>query len=390
MTEGHSGTGPSRIRVLRVIGRMNVGGPALQVAAITGGLDPERFESRLLVGRVEHGEADYLQLRAPNVSAHPVDGLGRSPSLFKDARALAGVGREIRRFEPHIVHTHTAKAGALGRLAARWCDVPVVVHTFHGHLLHGYFSPAVTSAVVQAERALARLSTRLVSVGTRVRDDLLAAGIGRPEQFVCVPPGVEIPSPPDRALARRILGLPATGAVVCYVARLTSIKRPERFVEVAARLAERHRDATFVIAGEGPRLEELRAGAARLRAPVRFLGWRADVEVVYAASDVVVLTSDNEGMPVSLIEAAMVGRPAVSTNVGSVPEVIVDGVTGLLSQSSSAEIAVAVDRLLADPMLRAAMGAAATRRAVECFSRRRLVDDTERLYLDLAASRHFP
>ena len=369
---------------------MHVGGPALQVAAITEDLDPERFDTRLLVGPVGRGEADYLALRALDLPACQIDGLGRSPSLIKDARALWGVKREIRRFEPHIVHTHTAKAGALGRLAAAWCEVPAVVHTFHGHLLRGYFSPPVTSAVVQAERALAHVSTRLVSVGTKERDELLAAGIGRPEQFISVPPGVTMPSPPDWARARRILGLPATGPVVSYVSTLTSIKRPERFLEVAARLSGRHRDATFVVAGGGPRLEELRAHAAHLSAPVRFLGWRADVEVVYAASDVVVLTSDNEGMPVSLIEAAMVGRPVVTTNVGGVPEVVVDGVTGLLTQPSSIEVAVAVDRLLANPMQRIAMGAAAARRARERFSRRRLVDDTERLYRDLAVSLQFP
>ena len=381
--------GPSRIRVLRVIGRMNVGGPALQVAAITGGLDPEQFETRLLVGQVGPGEADYLDLRARDVVAHQVQGLGRSPSLLKDLRAFSAVSREIRRFRPHIVHTHTAKAGAVGRVAARLCGVPAVVHTFHGHLLHGYFSPSVTAAVVHAERVLARLSTRLVSVGTQIGDDLVAAGIGRPEQFVCVPPGVDIPSPPDREQARQILGLPASGPVVCFVARLTSIKRPERFVEAAARLARRHPNATFVVAGAGPRLADLEAGAARLGAPVRFLGWRADVEVVYAASDLVVLTSDNEGMPVSLIEAALVGRPAVATKVGSVSEVVVDGVTGVLTRPHSTDIAAAVDRLLSDPALRNEMGKAAAGRAAERFSRRRLVEDTERLYLDLAARLHF-
>ena len=237
---------------------------------------------------------------------------------------------------------------------------------------------------------MARVSTRLVSVGTNERDELLAAGIGRPEQFISVPPGVAMPSPPDRARARRILGLPATGPVVSHVSRLTPIKRPERFVEVAARLSGRHRDATFVVAGAGPRLEELRTHAAHLSAPVRFLGWRADVDVVYAASDVVVLTSDNEGMPLSLIEAAMVGRPAVATNVGGVPEVVADGATGVLTQPSSTEVAVAVERLLDNPMERFTMGVAAARRARERFSRSRLVNDTARLYLDLGASLQFP
>ncbi len=183
----------SRIRVLRVIARMNVGGPALQVTALADGLDPERFEQRLLVGNVGEGEADYLDLRAPHVEATRVRGLGRSPDPTGDARALAALVREMREFRPHIVHTHTAKAGVLGRSAAVLARVPIRVHTFHGHLLHGYFSPRVTSAVTAVERAFADMTTRLVAVGRQVRDELLAAGIGRPDQYVVVPPGVALP-----------------------------------------------------------------------------------------------------------------------------------------------------------------------------------------------------
>jgi hypothetical protein len=166
------------VRVLRLIARMNVGGPALQVVALQRGLDPERFESRLLIGEPGEGEADYLQLRAPDVEATLVPGLGRSIRAAGDARALAAVIGEIRRFRPDIVHTHTAKAGVLGRIAAGVTRVPHVVHTFHGHLLHGYFGAAGRRAVVTTERVLARRTDVLAAVGAQVRDDLLAAGIG--------------------------------------------------------------------------------------------------------------------------------------------------------------------------------------------------------------------
>lgn len=378
----------SRIRVLRVIARMNVGGPALQVTGLVEAMDADRFDHRLLTGSVDEGEGDYLELRAPNLPVTRVEGLGRSPDALDDLRALRRLVREMRDFRPHVVHTHTAKAGVLGRLAARAAGVPGVVHTFHGHLLHGYFSPTVTRAVVQVERGLARTSTRLVAVGDQVRQDLLAAGIGRPEQYVVAPPGIALPAPPPSAQARASLGLPADGLVVAFVGRLTQVKRPERYVELARRLAPQHPDVTFVVVGEGELLDVLRAGAADLDTSLRFLGWRGDVERVYAASDLVVLTSDNEGMPVSLIEAALCGVPAVSTRVGSVAEVVLHERSGLLVDTPDpVHLAAAVGALLRDHERRRAMGTAAQVHALASFGRERLVDDMQQLYEDVVRER---
>jgi glycosyltransferase involved in cell wall biosynthesis len=368
---------------MRVIARMNVGGPALQVTGLVEGMDAERFDQRLLVGSVGADEADYVALRAPTLPLTRVEGLGRAPRPLDDARALRALVRQMRAFRPHVVHTHTAKAGVLGRTAAKIARVPVLVHTFHGHLLHGYFSPAVTKAVVQTERVLARRTDRLVSVGARVRDDLLAARIGTSGQYVVVPPGIWLPAAPARAEARAALGLPADGAVVVFVARLTTIKRPERFLEIARRLEAAHPGATFVVVGEGDRLTELQATAS---GNVRFLGWRGDVERVYAASDLVVLTSDNEGMPVSLIEAALSGVPAVATDVGSVREVVLDGRTGWLCPTDVDALTAAVDEALRSPQL-VAFGEAARVHASAAFGRQRLVADTERLYEELAAEK---
>jgi glycosyltransferase involved in cell wall biosynthesis len=289
----------------------------------------------------------------------------------------------MRAFRPHIVHTHTAKAGVLGRTAAKLARVPALVHTFHGHLLHGYFSPTVTRAVVETERLLARRTDRLVSVGERVRDDLLAAGIGKPGQYVVVPPGIWLPPAPSRTAARAALDLPGDGPVVVFVARLTAIKRPERFLEIARRLEPEHPTATFVVVGEGDRLADLQAGAP---GNVLFLGWRGDVEAVYAASDLVVLTSDNEGMPVSLIEAALSGVPAVATDVGSVREVVLDGRTGWLCPTDVSALTAAVDAALRSTQL-PAFGEAARVHASAAFGRRRLVADTERLYEEIAAEK---
>ena len=373
------------LRVLRVIARMNVGGPALQVVALQRGLDPARYETRLVVGTVGAGEADYLALRAPDVSATVIPGLGRRINVRGEPLALGALARLIRDFRPDIVHTHTAKAGVLGRIAARCGRVPITVHTFHGHLLHGYFRPSIRRGIVLVEGRLARRTTALVAVGSQVRDDLVAAGIGRREQFTVVPPGVAVPMH-DRADARAALGLPAHGEVITFVARLTAVKRPERFLEMAALVAQEHPSACFVIVGEGPYLERLRTQARPMGERVRFLGWRGDVDMVYAASDLVVLTSVNEGMPVSLIEAAAAGRPVVSTNVGSVAEVVEHGVSGLLVTEDVKAIAAAVSRLLGDETLRIRMGDAAARLAEERFGQGRLVNDIDELYQRLAGA----
>jgi glycosyltransferase involved in cell wall biosynthesis len=376
---------PEPIRVLRLIARMNVGGPALQVVNLTEGLDPARFETRLLIGEVGPEEGDYVKLRAPGLPAVHIPGLGREPHAPNDLGALRRVVREMRDFRPQIVHTHTAKAGVIGRLAARYARVPHTVHTFHGHLLHGYFRPSVTRAVVLTERALARGTDRLVAVGSQVRDELLAARIGRRDQYVVVPPGIRLPPPPARADARRTLGLAADGFVIAFVGRLTTVKRPERVVEVASRLRARGHNVTVVVTGDGDRLEDLRGAAAAAGEDVRFLGWRADVETVYAAADVALLTSDNEGMPVSLIEAALSGCPAVTTDVGSAREVVVDGVTGLVTPVDVDALTAAVERLIGDRSLVARMGRAASERAEKEFSAARLVRDTELLYEELIA-----
>jgi glycosyltransferase involved in cell wall biosynthesis len=374
-----------RIRVMRVIARMNVGGPALQIAQLMRGLSPEHFDQRLYSGLVGPGEADYLRLCAPDVRAHRIPMLGRSVRPADDIRAFARLTAAMREFRPHIVHTHTAKAGALGRLAAVAARVPVRVHTFHGHLLHGYFPPATTRLVVMAERALARFSDRLVAVGDRVRDDLVAAGVGRAAQYVVVPPGTALDTPPDRLVARDKLEVPATAPVVAYVGRLTGIKRPDRLLEVARAVRREIPDVRFLVCGGGELGGALRGDLAG--GCLRSLGWRADVETVYAAADIVLLTSDNEGAPVSLIEAGLAGRPAVATRVGGVPDVVRDGITGLLAGRDAGELAGHTVRLLRDEPLRLLMGERARRWTTERFGPERLIADTHDLYARIAADR---
>lgn len=376
----------SRIRVMRVIARMNVGGPALQVSNLMRGLDGELFEHRLYAGFVGPDEADYVDQRAVDVQVRRVPTLGRAVRPTDDLRALSELTAAMRRFRPHIVHTHTAKAGALGRAAAVLARVPVRVHTFHGHLLQGYFSPAKTRLVVQAERTLAAVTDRLVAVGCGVRNDLLAAGIGRPPQYAVVPPGTRLAPLPGRSQARSRLGLPQDCLVVAYVGRVTRIKRPDRFLAVVREVCTAVPTARFVVCGDGDLHGDLEA-ATDLRESLHLLGWRPDVETVYAAADMVLLTSDNEGMPVSLIEAGLAGLPAVATDVGSVAEVIRDRQTGLLARPDADELTRHTVTILRDDRLRRRMGQQARAWTTQRFGAERLVQDTHDLYASIAVAR---
>lgn len=376
-----------RIRVMRVITRMNVGGPALQASVLMRGLDPERFDQRLYTGAVGPDEADYLDLRAPDVTPHRMATLGRSVRPADDVRAVAALVAEMRRFRPHIVHTHMAKAGLLGRTAAVAAHVPARVHTYHGHLLYGYFSPTRTRLVAATERMSALVCDRLVAVGTRVRDELVEAGIGRRDQYVVVPPGTALGPLPDRAFARAVLGVPGEGPVVAFVGRLTRVKRPDRLVSVARELRRLVPGVRFVVCGGGDAAGEIEAAAEEFGDVMRPTGWRSDTETVYAAADLVLLTSDNEGMPVSLIEAGLAGVPVVATNVGSVGEVVQDGVTGLLGPCDAGELAGRAARILLDEPLRREMGLRARAWTEPRFGPDRLVSDMAGIYTSIARER---
>ena len=251
MEEGKLGANPAPLRIMRIISRTNVGGPALQASILMRELPADRFEQRLYAGSLAAGEADYLELRAPDVPVYRVPSLSRRIRLGDDIRAFRFIVSEMRTFRPHIVHTHTAKAGVTGRLAAMMTHVPVRFHTFHGHLLHSYFSAATTHGLIWVESGLARHTDRLIAVGAQVRDDLLAAGVGRPAQYAVVPPGTSLGPLPDRLAARHALGVPPDAPVVAFVGRLTQVKRPDRLVAVAQDVTRAVPGTRFVVCGHG-------------------------------------------------------------------------------------------------------------------------------------------
>ncbi len=368
------------IRVLRIIARMNVGGPAWQVSVLTRGLENEEFTSQLVCGEISDGEADFLALRDPQLDVTRVPSLGRNLKALDDVRAFFQLLRIMRETKPHIVHTHTAKAGVLGRVAAVVTRVPVRVHTFHGHVLHGYFSPPVTRIFILIEKILGWFTHGIVSVGAQVRDDLLAVGIGKAEKFMVIAPGVAIAQTVDREVARQSLKIEEGAFVVLFVGRLTKIKRPDRLLEAFSFVLGTAPNAVLLIAGEGELFESTKELALSLGDSVRFLGWRSDLGVLFSATDVAVLSSDNEGMPVTLIEASMAGIPCVTTDVGSASEVVLDGKTGFVVSTDAEDIANALLCLFKDVALREEMGDAALEHTRAHFSSERLVADHMKLY----------
>jgi glycosyltransferase involved in cell wall biosynthesis len=374
-------------RIVHIISRMNVGGPAQILATLLARMDENAFEQHLIVGHVEDTEEDWFELRDPGRRDDPriirIPTFGRSIDPIRDLRTLRTLTSVLRELSPDIVNTHTAKAGLLGRLAARRAGVPHVVHTFHGHTLRGYFPAPISAVFVRIERALARRTDRLVAVGARVRDELLAAGIGRAAHYRVLPPGVPEVDPIASADARDALGLglDPSVAVVTFVGRLTEVKRPDRFLAMAELVAARRPATIFLVAGDGELRAELES-APRM-AEVRFLGWRGDVALLYAASDLIVVTSDNEGMPVTLIEASMAGCACVTTDVGSAAEVVEDGETGRVVAADEGALAEAVLELLADEGRRAEMGSAARGRMLRHFSAEALIAQSVELYRDL-------
>jgi glycosyltransferase involved in cell wall biosynthesis len=378
------------IAVLRVIARLNIGGPAIQAISLTALLDERGYRTRLVRGSesADEGTMDDLAERM-GVRPTLVASMRRDPGAG-DVRALLELVRIARRDRPDLVHTHAAKGGTLGRVAVMLAfprKRPKVVHTFHGHSLTGYFSSRTARMYTRIERFLARRTDVLIAVSDEVRDDLVGLGVAPLEQFEVVRLGLDLSAFADdsdraarRAALREQWGVGAGEQVVTLVARLVPIKRVDRFLETAALLRERA-GVRFVIVGDGELRDELQASepARALGDRLVWAGFRRDVPDVCFASDVVVLTSDNEGTPVSLIEAQAAATPVVSTNVGGVRSVVLDGETGLLADDPPA-LSAAVASLLDDPSRAAAMATRGREHVLSTFGVERLVDDLDRLY----------
>jgi glycosyltransferase involved in cell wall biosynthesis len=382
-----------------VIARLNVGGPAIQAITLSRLLDQRGYETRLVRGREAPREGSMNAL-AEQYGVTPIS----LPTLkraigFADVAALVFLVRQIRAWRPQIMHTHTAKAGALGRTAALLAGrhrPPVIVHTFHGHVLTGYFSRPVSLAFTWIERLLARFTTCLIAVSQEVRADLVRLRVAPADKIAVVPLGFDLSrfqTGEDerrrrREALRRELAIPLDAPVVTLVGRLERIKRVDRFLRVAILIGE-PTNACFLVVGDGSLREELQRSpeAARLGRRLTWAGLREDMPDVYFASDVLAVTSDNEGTAVTAIEAQATGLPVVTTRVGGMVSAVVDGETGYVAERDDERgLADAIARLLVDESLRARVASAGREHAASVFAVDRLVDDLSRLYAKLLAS----
>ncbi|HET7567380.1 MAG TPA: glycosyltransferase [Gaiellaceae bacterium] len=383
------------IRVLRVIARLNVGGPALHVAYLSEGLRDRGYETMLVAGTVGEGEGSMEAVaRSRGVEPVFVPTLQREVSPVEDVVSARTLRKLIRAFRPHVLHTHTAKAGAVGRLAALIAGEarpPVVVHTFHGHVLRGYFGGAATEAFRRLERQLARATDALIAVSPEVRNDLVQLGIAPAAKVAVVRLGLDLDarlhtSPDAGDELRRRLGIPDDHFLVGWLGRMTAIKRVDDLLTAFAAVHGSQGGADLLLVGDGPLRGELEDHAARLGISDRchFTGYRDDVAEIYAACDVIALSSANEGTPVTVIEALAAGCPVVSTDVGGVRDVVRDGIDGYLAAPGDTPgLAAGLAALAHDPERARAMGATARERVVATYSVPRLVDDVDRLYRSL-------
>lgn len=309
------------IRVLRIVARMNIGGPALQISGLMEGFSKDEVHQRLIFGTCEKDENELPGVDRTGWDCIEIKSLGRRIKFFSDFLSFYIIANHIRKFKPHVVHTHTAKAGILGRFAAIF--IPgnrIIIHTYHGHILHGYFGKLATSLIKKVERYLAKKSDILICVGERVKRDLLLEGIGHPHQYRVFHPGIPIP---QFTLAESLvnpIAIQTDSYTVSWIGRLVPIKAPFRIIEIAKEIVQRNLPVQILVVGDGPLLPEISEQAEALALPIVFLGWRNDIGAILSNSDLVFMTSINEGMPTTLLQAAMFNIPFVASAVGSIPE----------------------------------------------------------------------
>jgi glycosyltransferase involved in cell wall biosynthesis len=363
---------------------MNTGGVAVLLDDLMSSFNPDQIEATLLTGSCDKTEEDYLSVHKPNYRLIRVACLQKRNNAKRDLQAFFEVRRAIKDLGIDVIHTHTSKAGIIGRLAASTVKLkPVRVHTFHGHLLTGYFSTWKTNFVYMIEKLLEMFTDSFVAMGSQVRNDLESIGLGKKVKFHVFFPGLPMRVFEDKSAARRELKLKESEIYILFVGRMTGIKRPDRLLDSIEELVKRKVDIQVLAAGDGELLPALRDRASRANLPIAFLGWRSDIPKLIAASDIAVLTSDNEAVPLTLIEASMAGLPLVSTNVGSVSDVVMHEVNGYLVDSEPAALADALEKLAIDPVLREIMGSAGRERASRYFSLEKMCTDHTELYQSL-------
>ncbi len=383
------------MRIARVLTRLNLGGPARQVLASDPLLCARGHQVRIFAGAPEPGEGDLFDVALERgLDVVRVPGLVRGWSLTGDLRARSFLRDALAEFRPDVLHTHASKAGALARSAASKLAEMPRVHTFHGHVLEGYFSSTVSKGLAALERRLAQGTDRIVAVSHATADDLVRLGVTSEEKLVVIPPGIDLDpflalQGPNGSL-RRALNAPADAQIVGVLGRLAEIKQPEWAVDVFELLAERYPRLHVVFIGDGDQRgaieRRIRALSGARAERVHMLGAVMDVAPLYADMTAVMLTSRNEGLPVALIEAAAAAKPVVATRVGGVGELVAEERTGFLGTTVD-ELAYGLAQLLDQPSQAHAMGQRARIRAQTRHSAQALATRLEQLYTAVVEAR---
>jgi len=383
------------LRIVHVIARLNVGGAALHVLQLASEQRRRGHDVLVVAGTLATGEesmeylADELDVRLQRLPA-----LQRELSPRRDAAAVRELVRTIRAERPDVLHTHTAKAGGAGRIAAvlaRRARPAVVVHTYHGHVLHGYFGRGKETFYRRLEQALARITSRLIAVSREVRDELVELGVAPASKFEVIPYGFDlsdrsVAGAGERARVRAAIGAGDDTFVVGWVGRLTAIKRPLDLVRVLYALVELEVDAVLCVVGDGPDRAEVEGLARTLGVSDRcsLVGYQKDLPALYAAFDAFCLTSANEGTPVAAIEALASRKPVVATRAGGTETVVDDGESGFLAGIGDVGgLASRLAELARDPKRAEQMGRVGAERVRERFGLDRMVDHVDRLYESL-------
>ncbi|MCK6640862.1 MAG: glycosyltransferase family 4 protein [Bacteroidia bacterium] len=387
-------------KVLRIINRFNLGGPTYNVSYLTKYMAPE-YETLLIGGEKDESEAssDFI---VKSLDLHPkiISGMRRSINPMNDYRAYKEIRKIIRDFKPDIVHTHASKAGALGRLAAIHEKVPVIIHTFHGHVFHSYFGTFKTSVFKLIERYLAKRSSAIIAISEEQKRELTATHlICDPEKTHVIPLGFDLDRfAQNKEIKRKAFrtkwGIRENEIVVSIVGRLVPVKNHRMFLDAIAQLLnEEGLKFRALIVGDGELRSELEQYASEKKIPFSresgsaaliFTSWIKEVDEVLAASDIIALTSWNEGTPVSLIEAHAASCPVVTTNVGGVESIVKHGETGFLCTSDDTNaFRLHLKTLITDEKQRMQMADAASSRVMSKFHYNRLVQDMRGLYAQL-------
>lgn len=380
------------IRLMNIIARLNVGGPAIYVTLLTEKLSQPDYASTLVCGTIEPDEGDMLYYAEQHgITPIVIPELGRALNPLRDITTIWKVHQLIRAMRPDVVHTHTAKAGFVGRVAAWLAGVPVIVHTFHGHVFRGYFSKPLTVVFIWLERLTARMSDTIITLTEGLRRELAEEyHIARRAHITVLPLGLDLEvfrsTPRKQGAFRAQWHIPPDAPLVGIVGRLVPIKNHTLFLQAAALLKQQMPDAHFAIVGDGETREQTEALVDQLglRASVTFTGWQRDLPMIYSDLDMLVISSLNEGTPVSVIEALAAGCPVVATAVGGLPDMLDGGELGtLVTPENASALAAAMRAVLRNPP----DGERAQRTMLDRYGIDRLIKDLDGLYRGLLAKK---